>query len=328
MDDAGVLTEWAEGVFRRGAISRGWLLLGEDALGAPLRLPLLVARGVAAGPLLGVTALVHGDELNGLGVIHRFFATLDAARLRGTVVGVPVVNVPGFLDGRRVVAETFDLNRVMPGKEAGHTGEVYAFRLVRRLVRHFDCLIDLHTASRGRVNTHYVRADMRRATAAALARRQNARIILHSVNGDANLRQAAMDLGVEAITVEVGNPHVFQPEMIAAGVVGLRNALVYLGMVEGAIVPAFSPATECAESVWLYTARGGILEVMPALGAWVKVDEPVATLRDVFGQVTQTILAPRAGIVIGKSINPVSPIGARVIHLGVPQTKSPAEAGL
>ena len=50
----------------RGQISRFWLELSTGGLGHPLRVPLLVARGWEDGPVLGVTAVVHGNALNGL----------------------------------------------------------------------------------------------------------------------------------------------------------------------------------------------------------------------------------------------------------------------
>ena len=41
-----------------GAISQSWLRLAADGMGAPLCVPLLVARGAADGPVLGLTAAV------------------------------------------------------------------------------------------------------------------------------------------------------------------------------------------------------------------------------------------------------------------------------
>jgi hypothetical protein len=53
-----------------------------------------------------------------------------------------------------------------------------------RVVEVFDYLIDLHTASFGRVNSYYVRADMNDEVTAQLARLQQPQVILHNSGQD------------------------------------------------------------------------------------------------------------------------------------------------
>jgi len=74
-----------------------------------------VIVGVRPGPVVGMTSSLHGDEVNGVRVIHRLFQTeLDPEELHGTVVAVIVANVQGFLAGTRGM-DGQDLNRLMPG---------------------------------------------------------------------------------------------------------------------------------------------------------------------------------------------------------------------
>ena len=42
-----------------------------NGLGSTIRIPVVVVRGRSEGPTLGLTAVVHGNELNGIMVIHR-----------------------------------------------------------------------------------------------------------------------------------------------------------------------------------------------------------------------------------------------------------------
>ena len=65
-------------------------------LGKPVALPFIVARGSFDGPTLCVTSAVHGNELNGIPLIHRLMYNLDVKTLCGTVICFPVVNVHGF----------------------------------------------------------------------------------------------------------------------------------------------------------------------------------------------------------------------------------------
>ena len=300
-----------------GTIRRYWLRIISDGLGEPVRIPILVAKGSEEGPTLGVTAAVHGDELNGIRVIQQLFADLDVAELKGTIVGVLVVNIPAFLRQTRVYTDGFDLNHVMPGKEHGRASEVYAFRLIDRVVRHVDYLLDLHTASRGRINSYYVRADMAGEDTRQLAILQNPQLIVHNPPSDGTLRGAADTLDIPAVTLEVGNPGVYQKKLIRSGTEGVHNVLSYLGMTADEIIPPASPPIICKRSYWIYTHTGGLLTVDVNLLQEVRAGDLIATQRDVFGTTKEQYLAPEDGVVIGKSTMPVNRSGGRILHLGI-----------
>ncbi|NJB86178.1 hypothetical protein GGR26_001946 [Lewinella marina] len=300
-----------------GTIRKYWLRVISDGLGEPVRVPILCAKGSAEGPTLGVTAAVHGDELNGIRIIQRLFADLDITQLRGTIIGVLVVNVPAFLRQTRVYTDGFDLNHVMPGKENGRASEVYAFRLMDRVIRHFDFLLDLHTASRGRVNTYYVRADMSQETTRQLAILQNPQLIVHNPPSDGTLRGAADALDIPAVTLEVGNPGVYQRQLIRNGTEGVHNVLSYLKMTSDEIIPPASPPVICKRSYWIYTHTGGLLTLEVELLRALKAGDLIATQRDVFGSLKEQYLAPEDGVVIGKSTMPVNRSGGRILHLGI-----------
>jgi predicted deacylase len=87
-----------------------------------------------------------------------------------------VANVPGYLAGQRNFSDGVDLNRVMPGKANGALSQVYAHNLIERIVSHCDHLIDLHTASKGRANSLYVRADMTDPRTRRMAELQNPQV--------------------------------------------------------------------------------------------------------------------------------------------------------
>ena len=309
----------------KGQVSRFYVKILADGLGEAIRLPLIAARGHKDGPCFGVTAAVHGNELNGIPVIHRLMERVDVARLRGTLVALPVFNAPGFLNHRRAFGDGTDLNHIMPGKANGNEAEVYAHRVLQRVVKRFDRMIDLHTASFGRVNSLYVRADMTQPVTAKMAFLQRPQIIVHNPPCDFTLRGAAMELGIPAITVEIGDPQVFQPNLIRGSLVGLRSVLADMGMIAKRPVREGPRPIICERSYWIYTDHGGLLEVFPSVAERVQAGQPIAQLKDLFGQVTREYLAPQDGVVIGKSVNPVARTGARILHLGVeaPQTDSP-----
>ena len=77
----------------------------------------LVANGTRPGPTLCLTAVLHGDEHNGLEIVRRVLYEIDPTHLSGAVVGVPIVNLDGFRRGTRYLPDRRDLNRYFPGKE-------------------------------------------------------------------------------------------------------------------------------------------------------------------------------------------------------------------
>jgi predicted deacylase len=94
-------------------------------------LPVLAARGMAFGPILLVTAAVHGDEYEGPAAIARLFQELQEAPLRGMLLGLPVVHGAAWEARSRVSpADGIDLNRVFLGSPAGYErggGQMFAW---------------------------------------------------------------------------------------------------------------------------------------------------------------------------------------------------------
>lgn len=304
----------------KGTIKYYWLHLVEDGFGNPISIPVIVARGMEDGPTLGLTAAVHGNELNGIPVIQRLFHEMELNELKdlkGTIVGVPVVNVPSYMRKKRRFNDGNDLNHIMPGKKDGNTSQIYAYRFVEKLVKNFDFLLDLHTASFGRINSYYIRADMDQPATAELAILQNADIIVHNPPSDGTLRGAADELGIPAITIEVGNPSIFQKRLIKSGIVGIHNVLCHLGMIDDEIEAPEKETIICKHSYWLYTDKGGLLNIHANLLDMLEAGQDIGHLRDIFGRKMKDYEAPEAGVVIGKSISPVNQTGGRILHLGI-----------
>ena len=308
----------------RGTVARLWLHLINDGIGAPVRIPLIVARGAHDGPVLGITAAIHGNELNGIPVIqHLFHNDLRVDKMRGTVVGALVINVPGLLRRQRDFNDGVDLNRIAPGKANGTESAVYVHRVVDRIIRHFDYHLDLHTASTGRVNSFYVRADMSSDEAAKLAKLQNAQIIVDNKAGDGTLRGAASDLGIKSITIELRDPHIMQHGVVEDSLIGIRNVLHYLRLQVGPLLCPMKQTVLCQGSYWMYTDEGGILSVLPRVAERVAKGQLIAEVRDIFGDVTREYHAPEDGIVVGRSVDPINQTGSRILHLGTNPVEIP-----
>lgn len=317
LDDIPVIKRIDIDLVPKETIQRYWLHLTSDGIGTPQYIPVIIIRGINDKHVVGVTAVMHGNELNGISVVQKLVNRIDPLKLEGVLVCIPVSNVPAFLRKQRDFSDGVDLNRIMPGSEWGNESDIYAYRLISRVINEFDYLIDLHTASFGNINSFYVRANMNIPEVARMAWWQNPQIIVHK-ESVGTLRYAAENLGIHTITVEIGDPNRFQKEVISNALDGILNTLIHLDMIEGEFEQIELKPVECDKSYWLHTDRGGLLDVYPKLADYVKPGEVIAKVSNIFGDVLETYTAPESGIVIGKNMYPVNPTGGRILHLGIP----------
>ncbi|MCP4911631.1 MAG: succinylglutamate desuccinylase/aspartoacylase family protein [Oligoflexia bacterium] len=304
-------------ILEKGEVHRCHIHIADNSLGVPWRIPAIVIKGVSDGPVFGVTAAVHGDELNGISTIFKLIDEIDPKKLKGTLVLIPISNVPGYLRNQRYFSDNVDLNRIMPGKESGTSSQIYAYNFLHKIVKKFNYLLDLHTASHGRVNSLYIRADLENEETRTLAYLQNPQIIVQKYDTDGTLRAWANENGIPTITVEIGNPNAFQHQLIDETLEGILNTLRHYEMIEGEVKDMITDGVVCDHSYWIYSKKGGIVDVLPKLADKVKKGQVIAYVYDVFGQVKEEIVADRAGVVIGKNVRPNCEAGTRILHLGV-----------
>jgi len=93
------------------------LEISETYTGDKIRIPLRVIRARKPGPSVFVTAAIHGDEINGTGIIHDFLFGTGFELGTGMLVLAPVVNVFGFEAHERYLPDRRDLNRSFPGSK-------------------------------------------------------------------------------------------------------------------------------------------------------------------------------------------------------------------
>ena len=231
------------------------------------------------------------------------------------------MNPVGFIRYTRGFSDGADLNRIMPGKKGGSASQAFAYALMNRLIVHFDFLLDLHTASFGRVNSLYVRADMNEPHTRRLALLQAPQLIVHNTGPDGSLRGACAALGKPAITIEIGDPQVLNSGLTKTALKGVRNTMAHLKMTQEAVNISAAAPVVCSRSFWMFSSTGGILTVKPPVAAWVRRGEIIAEIHSVWGALLDAIPSTVDGVVVGKSTNPVCNSGDRIIHLGVVEDK-------
>ncbi|HEY7529632.1 MAG TPA: succinylglutamate desuccinylase/aspartoacylase family protein [Gemmatimonadota bacterium] len=297
-----------------GEVRRIALELTEVAIRVPLPMPVTVVHGARPGPRLFLTAGIHGDELNGVAIVREVCRLAEPERLAGALLCVPVVNVPAFLARTRDLPDGTDLNRFFPGRASGKPAARVAHLVMREIVAACDAGIDFHSAAVGRANLPHVRADMDRAGVRPIAKAFGTRIVVHKRGHRRSLRRAATDAGAPTIVLEAGETGRLQKTVVSAGLRGVRNVLVELGMVEDARRdPSFQVVVR--NSVWVRAQQAGLFELSAAPGDLVYAGDRIGTYSDPFGGETRPIHSPTTGLVVGVSRNPVCDPGSPLCHL-------------
>lgn len=281
--------------------------------------PVVVVHGAEPGPVLCLTGGVHGDEINGVEIVRRAAYSLDAEKLTGSVIAVPIVNVFGYSRGTRYLPDRRDLNRFFPGSRYGSIASRIARSFFEKIVRHCDALVDVHTGSFDRSNLPQVRADLTDPRVLEFARGFGATVVLHSPGNQGMLRVAATRAGIPAVTFEVGAPLRLQPEEIAAAVEALRRLMHRQGMIDaaaGAAPESAEPQPIFYESRWARADAGGLLISEVQLGQRVQQGQVLGRVIDPVRNSEHEIVAPFFGRVLGMAQNQQVLPGYAVYHLG------------
>lgn len=293
--------------------------------GSEVRIPVMVWRGQEPGPTVAVTGAVHGDEINGTGVIRKIIREQPFELKSGTLVLVPVVNLFGFERHSRYLPDRRDLNRSFPGTPAGSLASRLAHAFFGQFIKRCDYCIDLHTAAVRRTNFPNVRADMSDPDIAAFARAFGAELVVSGTGPDGSLRAEACKSGCVTIILEAGEVWKVEPTVLEYAVRGVTNCLRSLGMVEGKrIRPAYRIETDATK--WVRAADGGFLEFHVAPGDIVEEGDPIATNTDLMGVEQNVITAPRDGVVLGMTTIPSVSPGDPVCNLAFPRSGKLKEA--
>jgi predicted deacylase len=286
-----------------------------------LTLPVVVAHGLRPGPRLWLSAMVHGDELNGLEIIRRVLEVIRPRRMAGSVVAAPIVNVFGVLGESRYLPDRRDLNRSFPGSPTGSLGSQLAHLFMSTVVAACDMGIDLHTGSDHRYNYPQVRGDMEDPATRELAEAFGAPVSIHSPLRDGSLREACRRKGIPVIVYEGGEAHRFDEEVIVAGTEGVLRVLDHLGMRLAAGDGSGGgsnrrPATAFVRHTqWVRARRTGILRSSVNAGQRVARGETLGIIADAVGGARATMKAPIAGVVIGHTRHPLVHRGDALFHL-------------
>jgi len=290
--------------------------------------PVVTVTGVKPGPVLFVNAGVHGGEYPAIEAVIRLGKVLDPAKIAGTVILMPVLNLPAFRKRTMFVCPVDDVNpnRVFPGDPDGSYSEQMVHALIHEFVVHADAYLDLHGGDipealvpfaicrRGAEPVDVKSKEL--ALAFGLPYVLTVTKPVQPAKGSSSYAAAA-ERGIPAVLAEAGGVGQLQEDAVRLLVDGVRRVMGHMGMVgrgAGSLEledgkQAASPTDEEEPQVltrfeWVYAKRAGMFYSRIAAGDLVRKGQEIGTIGSLFGDTLETVSAPVTGRVLFLTINP------------------------
>ena len=291
--------------------------------------PVISITGAKPGPVLFVNAGVHGGEYPAIEAVIRLSNTLDPKKIAGTVILMPVMNLPAFRARTPFVCpiDNVNPNRVFPGDRTGSYSEQMTHALINEFVVHADAYIDLHGGDIPEVLVPFVicrhgndDVSMKSKQMALAFELPYVLTVSKPVQPAKGLSSyaAAAEKGVPSILAEAGGVGLMHEEAVALLVNGVVKVMKRLQMIDDGKIDSEThskpKSKKTAHSVvattvltkfeWLYTKHAGMWYPKVLAGDFVKKGQEIGTVGDLFGNTLEKIVSPVKGVILFLTINP------------------------
>ena len=320
-----------------GEIVYGEFQLVQHPVGGADVLPVIIAQGKEDGPVFWVTAGIHGIEHAGIQVIHKLITPELVKQMRGTIVAIPALNPAGLRTlHRQAYYHAGDPNRLFPDGRTLKTDpdknppsaleQAYG-RLFEAIKNSASFYFDLHCMSNGslsfifRDRILYRKGDdaaRKHAEDVSAKMDEMAQAYGHTVTADfavdkyineklhrATTAAVAMLAGIPALTAELSSPYTPAPEIVNAGVTGLRNVMRWGGMLNGEMeaitgIKVVDPGFPTHRRSVARVTQACIVHHLKEPGDLVKIGDPLVEMRDAWGRSLGVLTSEYDGFVISR----------------------------
>src|SRR3989442_6994776 len=206
-------------------------------------IPVALIHGARPGPVLAVVSGAHGSEYASIIAVEQLISGTNPAEVSGTLILLPIVNVPSFEQITPHVNPTDNksMNRFYPGSMNGTQTERASYVITKEVVEKCDHLIDLHGGdldenlrpySYWTVTGNQKQDDFSRGMVLAFGLDH---IIISAdrpkdPNQSRYLENTASTRGKPSFTAEAGRSGPVDANDVAALVNGVKNVMGYLKM--------------------------------------------------------------------------------------------------
>jgi predicted deacylase len=293
----------------KGEKKTGFLTAVDIPVGT-INIPITVINGSRSGPILAITAGVHGCEYPGIRGAQIVASKTRGSELKGALVIVHAVNVPGFRYQTAFVnpLDGVNLNRIWPGTVGAKTfygaGSIshhianVVYEEVQKKATHY---IDLHGGDLPEAVPHYAACvltgdDKVDNVSRTMMKYSLASYIRPGQQRTGHTTDSAAELRIPNILLEAGRGGLLEEEHVRAHVNAIYNIIRYLGMIEGEPVEPSGQRT-IARGVGIRAGHSGFFEHLVEPGCIVSNGQTIGVIYDIFGRTVEEIKSPIDGVI-------------------------------
>ncbi len=292
-------------------------------------IPVTVFHGAKKGPVLGITAGVHGLEYAPIMAAQQLSKHLDPANMSGTVILVHMANVPAFLHRSLMVnpVDGKNLNRVFPGILDGTLTEHIAHIISNEVIAKSDYFIDVHA---GDANNdlrpyagYYNYFDMPEVSEKArqMAKALGFDFIVQFGNEQSLTEEAiycsreATKRNIPAVDIECGRMGIVEEKPVLQIQEALLSLMRHLQILEGKPNTVQNPVM-VAQRTTVSSQHEGFFYSDLTSGDYVKKGMKLGYITDLFGNHLTDVTCPTDGVILYKTFNPPVKKGDGLFNIG------------
>jgi len=275
-----------------------------------LDIPVAVIRGVRPGPVVAFVAGSHGTEYSSIIAMQRLIPRLDASKMSGTVIIVPIINIPSWTSMTPHInpIDRKGMNASYPGDANGTQTQRALAAITSAVVAPADVVVDLHGGDLDenlRPYSYWFRTGNAAQDSAGLKLIMAFgldHIIVTNVdpaapNAGRSLSGQALVRGKTVLVAEAGRSGVVAPSDVTALVDGSLNVLGALKVIDRKYVPVRRAVWLDGAGARLAADSAGVFIASVDRDARVKQGQLLGYTTDFLGRKTGEVRSPIDGLV-------------------------------
>ncbi|MDH5718066.1 MAG: succinylglutamate desuccinylase/aspartoacylase family protein [Spirochaetia bacterium] len=282
------------------------------------RLALIEHDSGLNGPVVWLTACIHGDEVGGIAIVHEVLSFLRKnPLLRGKVFAFPILNAMAFEVGTRDIPITNeDLNRSFPGSMRGTVGERTAHKIFSTIVdTHPTLVLDLHNDWLRSIpyiilDSGKIESKESYKIAAKIGRKTNLPLVKEPFSQKSNELVNKTLVGnlllndIPALTLELGTSQIVDEKHVSLGVYIILEILKSLQMIDVNLKMPEEIKNNFSNKIYIYNdkpyfSQTGLIRYLAKPGQLILKGKPFASLYNVFGKLTETLFVENDSLILG-----------------------------
>ena len=216
----------------------------KDNLSHMISIPFYIINGCNEGPVVCITAGVHGTEYPGIETALRLYRDLEPQQMYGTVICCPMCNFESFRNRSMFInpLDKKNLNDVFPGNPQGTITEVIADKLLNDFVSKAKFHIDMHSGDsiedlypyvfyHRTGNTEVDKKSLWMAEKYGLDYIVATGLTGNGTSDKGNFYSSVSEAGISSIQPEIGGLGLLKEEAVRLHYTGVKNVLAGLGII-------------------------------------------------------------------------------------------------